>query len=264
MFLNEGKVMHIVVILRLVPDLSDELDLADDGRSIDREWVGIALSEFDEQALEEAVLLKEAGGAKVTAIALSGEGVERMLQGALARGADAAILLEGREEEHLDSRAAAPIFAEAIRALEPDLVLTGVQTIEDLFGQLAPYLGRLLDWPQVSAVSGVELHEKSCVLRQEYSGGRQARIEVDLPAVVGLQTASKPPRYVSASKLKEAMKSGQISRQAANAEPMTNRAEIESLAPPDRSTGARMLGDDPETAAVEILNALDERGLLQR
>ncbi len=256
--------MHIVVILRLVPDLSDELDLADDGKSIDREWVGIALSEFDEQALEEAILLKEASGARVTAIALAGEGVERMLQGALARGADAAILLEGREEDCLDSRAAAPIFAEALRTLQPDLAVTGVQTIEDLFGQLAPYLGRLLDWPQVSAVSGVALGESSCVLRQEYSGGRQARIEVDLPAVVGLQTASRPPRYVSASKLKEAMKSGQISRQSVGGEPMANQAEVENLAPPDRSAGARMLGEDPESAALEILNALDERGLIKR
>ncbi|MEQ8655575.1 MAG: electron transfer flavoprotein subunit beta/FixA family protein [Kiloniellales bacterium] len=262
--------MHIVVILRLVPDLSDELDLAEDGKSIDREWVGIALSEFDEQALEEAVLLKEAilpkdgGGAKVTAIARAGEGVERMLQGALARGADSAILLEGDEEEYLDSRATAPIFAEALRSLQPDLVLTGVQTIEDIFGQLAPYLGRLLDWPQVSAVSGVELGERSCILRQEYSGGRQARIEVDLPAVVGLQTASQPPRYVSASKLKEAMKSGEISRLPAAAEPMHNRAEIESLAPPDRTAGARMLGDEPEGAAAAILDALDERDLISR
>lgn len=254
--------MHIVVILRLVPDLSDELDLAEDGKSIDREWVGIALSEFDEQALEEAVLQKEAGGAKVTAIALAGEGVERMLQGALARGADAAIQLEGSAAEHLDSRAAAPIFAEALRSLQPDLVLTGVQTIEDIFGQLAPYLGRLLDWPQVSAVSGVELGERSCVLRQEYSGGRQARIEVELPAVVGLQTASQPPRYVSASKLKEAMRSGEISRQPATAEPMRNRAEVESLAPPDGAAGAQMLGDDPEGAATAILDALAERSLI--
>ncbi|GAB5471161.1 MAG: electron transfer flavoprotein subunit beta/FixA family protein [Rhodospirillales bacterium] len=256
--------MHILVILRLVPDLSDELDLTEDGTSIDREWVGIALNEFDEQALEEAVLLKEAGGARVTAMALAGEGVERMLQGALARGADAAVLLEGSEEEQLDSRAAAPIFAAAVRALEPDLVLTGVQTIEDLFGQLAPYLAGLLDWPQVSAVSGVTLGEGSCVVRQEYSGGRQARIEVDLPAVVGLQTASQPPRYVSASKLKDAMKSGRITRQPAAAAPMSNRAVVERLAPPDRSSGARMLGDAPEGVAAEILTALDARGLLKR
>ncbi len=254
--------MHIAVILRLVPDLSDELDLSEDGKSIDREWVGITLNEFDEQSLEEAVLLKEASDAKVTALALAGEGVERMLQGALARGADAAVMLEGEGEDHLDSRAAAPIFAEAIRTCGADLVLTGVQTIEDLFGQLAPYLGSLLDWPHVSAVSGVALDQGHIVVRQEYSGGRQARIEVALPAVIGVQTASRPPRYVSASKLKEAMLSGRLTAQAAAATPLPNRAEVLGLAPPDRSAGATMIGDDPDEAAAAILEALSARGLL--
>ncbi|MEO1190911.1 MAG: electron transfer flavoprotein subunit beta/FixA family protein [Pseudomonadota bacterium] len=254
--------MHIVVILRLVPDLADDLDLAEGGKSIDREWVGLALNEFDEQALEEAVLLSEASGATVTALALAGEGVERMLQGALARGASAAILLEGSGDDPLPSRTAAPIYAEAIRALAPDLVLTGVQTIEDLFGQLAPYLGRLLDWPQVSAVSGITLDAGHCQVRQEYSGGRQALIEVALPAVIGLQTASKPPRYVSASKLKEAMKSDRLSRQPAGAGRLANAARIERLVPPERSAGAEMLGDDPDSAAAGILGALDARGLL--
>ncbi len=256
--------MHIAVILRLVPDLSDELDLAEDGKSIDREWVGIALNEFDEQALEEAVLLKGASGASVTALALAGEGSERMLQGALARGADTAILLEGFEADYLDSRAAAPLFAEALRALEADLVLTGVQTIEDLFGQLAPYLGILLDWPQVSAASNIVLGDGHCTLRQEYSGGRQALIEVDLPAVVGLQAASQPPRYVSASKLKEAIKSGQITRRTVTAAAMANPVEVQSLAPPDRSAGAEMTADDPEEAATQILAALEARGIATR
>ncbi len=256
--------MHIAVILRLVPDLSDELDLAEDGKSIDREWVGITVNEFDEQALEEAIILKEASGAKVTALALAGEGVERMLQSALARGADSVVMLESSDEEHLDSRAAAPLFMEAVQALGADLVLTGVQTIEDIYGQLAPYLGALLDWPQVSAVSGVQLADGRCTLRQEYSGGRQALLEVQLPAVVGLQAASKPPRYVSASKLKDAIKSGEISVHAVATEPLASAVEVESLAPPERSGGARMLDEDPEAAAAEILSALEERGLLPR
>ncbi len=83
--------MHIAVILRIVPDLSEDLDIADSGTDIDREWVGLKLNEFDDHALEEAVLIKEASGARVTAIALAGDGAERQLQTAIARGADDAL-----------------------------------------------------------------------------------------------------------------------------------------------------------------------------
>ena len=55
--------MQIAVVLRLAPELSGELEIADDGKEIDREWVGMRLNEFDDHAVEEAILLKEAEGA---------------------------------------------------------------------------------------------------------------------------------------------------------------------------------------------------------
>ena len=79
--------MHVAVILRLNPVLTDELELTDDAKDIDREWIGLELNPFDDQALEQAVLLKENHGAKVTAIAAEAEGGERLLKTALARGA---------------------------------------------------------------------------------------------------------------------------------------------------------------------------------
>jgi electron transfer flavoprotein beta subunit len=80
--------MNILVVLRLVPDTGEEFELTADGKDIDREWIGFKLNEFDDHALEEAVLLKEAAAAKVMAVAFDGEGVDKLLQTALARGAD--------------------------------------------------------------------------------------------------------------------------------------------------------------------------------
>ncbi len=100
--------MQVAVVLRLVPELSGEFEIADDGKEIDREWVGMRLNEFDDHALEEAILLKEADGASVIALALAGEGVDRMLQSAIARGADRAIKIATSAEGALSSRAAAP------------------------------------------------------------------------------------------------------------------------------------------------------------
>jgi electron transfer flavoprotein beta subunit len=98
--------MHLAVILRLIPDLSEELEIDDSGTDIDRQWIGFKLNEFDDQALEEAVLLKERFGAKVTAIALAAEGSDRILQTAVARGADEALRID-HDEERVDSAAKA-------------------------------------------------------------------------------------------------------------------------------------------------------------
>ena len=76
--------MHIAVVMRLVPDIAEELEVAESGLDIDREWIGMKLNEFDDHALEEAVLLKESAGASVTALALDGRG--RLLAGTEPNG----------------------------------------------------------------------------------------------------------------------------------------------------------------------------------
>jgi electron transfer flavoprotein beta subunit len=254
--------MQVAVVLRLVPDLSGEFEIADDGKDIDREWVGMRLNEFDDHALEEAILLKEAEGATVVAVALDGEGVDRMLQSAIARGADRAVKISTSTEGILSSRAAAPIIAAAVQQLGIELVLTGVQTPEDLYGQLAPYLGAILDWPHVSAVSGLQRVGENVEVLQEYSGGVSARLRLELPAVIGVQTASQPPRYVSGSKLRQAM-SEPIVVIESDATPAADTAEILALHEPTRSGEAVMLEGDADAVADKIHGMLAERGLVR-
>lgn len=254
--------MHIVVILRLVPDLTGELEIADDGRTIDREWIDIKLNEFDDHALEEAVLLKETSGATVTAIALEGDGADRMLQSALARGADKALKIKNDSEEPPSSRSAAALFAAAARKLGADLIFTGVQTPEDIFGQLAPCLGACLDWPHVSAVSGIRVDGNSIIVQQEFSGGLSTALRVALPAVVGVQTASQPIRYVSGSKLRQAT-SQKISTLDTETGLGTSLAELVSLAFPVKIGGAEMLSGDAKAIATKLRRLLVERGLVK-
>ncbi|MFZ9027313.1 MAG: hypothetical protein ACO2Z6_11725, partial [Pseudohongiellaceae bacterium] len=131
--------MKIVVILRLEPVLTEELELTDDGSDIDREWIGLDLNQFDDQALEQAVLLKERSGASVVALAIDSEGSERMLKAALARGADEGLVIPMQLEHgnSRSSRALAPVYASALAELQPDLVLVGVLSNSDLYGELA-------------------------------------------------------------------------------------------------------------------------------
>ncbi|RUX89607.1 hypothetical protein EOA25_33895, partial [Mesorhizobium sp. M2A.F.Ca.ET.040.01.1.1] len=197
--------MKILVVLRMIPDSAGELELTGDGRGIDREWLDFQLNDFDDHALEEAILLKEASGATVVAVAI-GEGSNRVLQMAVARGADEAVAVEAEGDGMIDSRAIAGSIVALARSKAADLVLCGVQSTEDLFGQLVPYIGALLGWPHVSGSSRLGIEGSALRVTQERGGGIAATYEITLPAVIGVQTASKAPRYVSGSKLREASK----------------------------------------------------------
>lgn len=254
--------MHIAVALRLMPNPGDELEIDENGADIDREFVDMVLNEFDDQALEEAVLLKEATGARVTAVGLQAEGIEQALRTAYARGADRVVVVETGELDPYDSRSGARAFAEAFRELAPDLVLTGVQTPTDLFGQTAPYLAAALGWPQANVVVGVTLDGSIAHATQEYSGGRMAVLALALPAVVGIQSASSPPRYVSMGRLRQAMTEASTETMSVTIEAPSHGTEIVSLARPEQTEGATMLDGDAEQAATQIVALLREKGVV--
>jgi electron transfer flavoprotein beta subunit len=256
--------MHIAVILRLVPDISEELDIDDSGAALDREWIGIKLNEFDEQAMEEAILLKESVGARVTALALAGEGVQRALQSAIARGADEAVIVDHGVEEPVGDRTAAALISATLPELNVDAVFAGVQTPEDVFGQLGPFLGAMLGWPHVSAISGVRAHDGALRVRQEYSGGVSAEIECRLPMVAAIQTASQPPRYVSGSRLRQAMTEGSVRTvTAADTAVPGPAATMTALHAPEGGARAEMLSGSATAIAERIHTILAERGHLQ-
>lgn len=254
--------MHIVVVLKQVPDLVEELDIDSGGKDIDRSFVKMKINEFDDHALEQAVLLKESSGAQVTVVALASEGIDQVLYAAKARGADRVIKIEAGEEM-LDSRRAAGAIASVIKQLDCDLVLTGVQAADDLFGQSAPFIAAGLGWPHVSVVSGVEPAGSAVRIHQEYSGGRMATLEVDLPAVLGVQAAPQPPRYVPVTKLRQAMASGPLETLTASAGETQVGAVVTGLAKPESGQGAEMFTGGAAEVAEKIAALLAERGFVR-
>ena len=254
--------MNILVVLRLVPDTGEDFELTADGKDIDREWIGFKLNEFDDHALEEAVLLKEAAGAKVMAVAFDGEGVDRLLQTALARGADTVAKLTHSLSVPMQARTAAGLLSQVVADQNINLVLTGVQTPEDLFGQLAPAVGATLKWPQVSAVSGIKADGGSIIVQQEYSGGYAASLNLTLPAVVGVQAASKPPRYVSGTKLRE-VSSTKIPAMPCAVVVAPSSSELLSLSFPVSAGHAEMISGDATTVAKRMVAVLRERGFVK-
>ena len=256
--------MHIVTILRLNPVLTDEIELTDDGTDIDREWIGVELNPLDDQALEQAVLLKEQTGAKVTAIACEAEGGEKLLKTALARGVDDVLLVRLEQDEDApapSSRARTPLLADVINNLSADLVLTGVLSTDDLYGELAPQLAACLGWPQASAISDVRLEAEFVTVRQEYAGGVASYLEMDLPAVIGLQTAATPPRYVAGSKLRDFL-SLQVPEQNPTVDFANDPSGQTLFELPDTSGGAEMIEGSVEQIADRIHEILSDKGLV--
>jgi len=135
----------------MVPDLVEELSIDPSGTALDTAWMRLILNEFDDHAIEQAILLKERIGGQVTVIAPDAPDVDDALFTAAAKGADRLIKLTG-EEESLNSHAIARAMATIIKAEIPDLILTGVQAHDDLDGQVGPLLAELLSIPYVGYI----------------------------------------------------------------------------------------------------------------
>jgi electron transfer flavoprotein beta subunit len=250
--------MKIAVILRNGPDPLEELPIIDG--KLDWEEASLALDLFDDYALEEAVLLKEQTGAELVVVGLVSHGV-RLLQTALARGADRAVKLDFDVPDDTSSRALAPVFADAVRHLGADIVITGVQGAGDIFGQLGPFLATELDWPQVNGAISIEAVDDRLHVRHDAGAGRVLALGLTLPAVVGVQASRRPPSYVSGSKLRKAIEAGAIETLRLTSAIAPDAAKLHSLQRPQKDRQVERLDDDPQKAAEQIISLLANQGI---
>jgi len=196
--------MNIIVIASLVPDLVEELEINGSGTALDTTWLRMIINEFDDHAIEQAILLKERDGAHVTVLAIDQDGIDEVLFTAAAKDADRVIKLLGNFEEGFNSHALARVFAAVIKDLEPDLILTGVQAHTNMDGAVGSLLASILDLPYIGYVAGVNITGGKVLAKKEYPGGLIGEMEVTLPAVLGIQASEQPPRYVAVSKVRTA------------------------------------------------------------
>jgi len=256
--------MHIVVAMRQLADLVEELEVNEDGTDIDRDFVKFVANEWDEAALEEALCLKESVGGTVTVVALDEPDVDQTLWGAAAKGADRLVKLVGHDPDAwIRSRERAARLAAWIRSEQPDLVLTGVQAADDLDGQGAGILAALLGWPHAAVVVGVEPEGDRVVVTQEIGGGATARSALTMPAVLGIQAARQAPRYAPISRIRQARESTPIEEVAQEAPEVGQMASVRRLYPPPAKAGAQMLEGTAAEVAEQIVEILRAKGLVR-
>lgn len=259
--------MNIIVLLKMVPDVVEELEVASDGKSLDLEFLRLIVNERDDHALEQALLLKERCGGTVTVVALEAPEIDDALFTALAKGADRVVKVTGVEES-VTTRTAASLLAQVLPAvsdlLPADLILSGCQAKDDLDGYTASLLSQHLGLPFLGVVSGVEVDETAGHARvvKEYPGGVRGEFEVGLPAVLGIQVAERPPRYVPVAKVRAAMKSHQIESVSASATPESSMVEVIQMTKPEVAERAEILEGSLEETAAKVYEILAERGLL--
>jgi electron transfer flavoprotein beta subunit len=260
--------MKIVVALRQTVDLVEELELNDGGTDLEREYLALHCNEWDEQALEEALLLAAETGAELSVIALDEPGVDQSLYAALAKGASRATKLEGAPQGALSSHLRAAILAEHLRGTEFDLLLTGVQSPEDLDGQVGGLLAGLLGLPHVAVAVGVQPHDGAFKVSQEIGAGVIHELSVSGPAVIGVQAARRPPRYVAIARIRAVMQEGGIERMPAPVVGAKAAAgggadvRVRRLYAPQSSAHAEMLTGDTDEVAARIVAIIAERGAL--
>jgi electron transfer flavoprotein beta subunit len=256
--------MKIAVLAKQVPDLVEGVEIDASGKAVDPTSIRYILSELDDHALEQALLLKERSQARVEVFSLETGEARETLFAALAKGADRVVMVQSGQESPPDNHTTAKLFASVLQGSAFELIFTGVRALDDLDGSLGGLLAGYLGLPYVGLVRKVELagDQGKAIVEKEYPGGYAAELEVELPAVLGIQAAEQPPRYVPVSRLRQVMKTGNVEEQAASL-PSAPPLEIERLYKPEEGKGATMLSGSPEEVARQIANILSERRLLR-
>ncbi|OLP62135.1 electron transfer flavoprotein subunit beta [Xaviernesmea oryzae] len=196
--------MKILVTVKRVVDYNVKIRVKPDGSGVDLANVKMSMNPFDEISVEEALRLKEAGKAsEVVVVSIGPAKAEETLRTALAMGADRAILVE--TEAAVEPLAVAKIVKAVAEAEQPGLLIVGKQAIDDDSNQTGQMLSALLNWPQATFASRIEIGEDKASVTREVDGGLQT-IEVKLPAVVTTDLRLNEPRYASLPNIMKAKK----------------------------------------------------------
>jgi len=192
--------MKLLVAVKRVIDYNVKPRVKADGTGVDLANVKMSMNPFDEIAVEEAIRLKEKGAAtEIVAVSIGPAKAQETLRTALAMGADRAILIQTDPEVNggeVEPLAVAKLLAKVAAEEEPGLIILGKQAIDDDSNQTGQMLAALLDWPQGTFASKVELAGGKVDVTREVDGGLET-VKLDTPAVVTTDLRLNEPRYAS-------------------------------------------------------------------
>ena len=249
--------MKVLVPVKRVIDYNVKARVKSDQSGIDLANVKMSMNPFCEIAVEEAVRQKEKGAVtEIVAVSIGPAQAGETLRTALAMGAERAILIQTTED--LEPLAVAKVLKALIAEESPELIIMGKQAIDGDNNATGQMLSALLDWPQATFASKVELAADKATVTREVDGGLQT-IEVALPAVITADLRLNEPRYASLPNIMKAKKKPldvkELGSLGVDAKPHLKVLKVTE--PPKRSGGIKV-----ETAADLVSKLKNEAGVL--
>jgi electron transfer flavoprotein beta subunit len=248
--------VRIVVAVKQVAVLGDEVEFTDDERDVDPDYLDYALNEWDTYATEEALRLSEAAGdGEVVVVSVGPEDAEEAMRRCLAMGAHRGIRVD--TNDRLDPITVARALAEVVRAESPDLVFAGVQSADSVQAATGTALAELLDLPRVAVVTKIELGDGKATVNRELEGGLLDVVEVDTPALFTIQTGINEPRYATLRAIKQAEEKEIDVRQPGDLGESAYR--VKKMFVPPKGEGAELLNGTAADVAQKIKEIVEER-----
>jgi len=242
--------MKILVVVKRVIDYNVQIRVKEDGSGVHTDNVKMSTNPPDDNAVEEAVKLKEAGKAKeVVAVTIGDEKAQETVRKALAVGADRGVHV--KIEGDVEPLGAAKILKKIVEKEKPELVLLGKQAIDDDTAQRGQMLAAILGWPQGTFASKLEIKNKVLEVIREVDEGLET-IEINLPAVVTCDLRLNEPRYASLPNIMKAKKKSieQIIAKDLGADIAHRLQQLKVEEPPKRKGGIKV------TSVAELVDKL--------
>jgi len=196
--------MKVLVPVKRVIDYNVKVRVKADNSGVELANVKMAMNPFDEIAVEQALRLKEAGGAdEVVAVSIGPAQNQETIRTALAMGADRGIHIEASHD--IEPLAVAKLLKAVVERENPSLVLVGKQAIDDDCNQTGQMLAALLGWAQGTFVSALEVTGDKAKVVREVDGGLE-HLEISMPAIVSVDLRLNEPRYASLPNIMKAKK----------------------------------------------------------
>ncbi|MDC0436590.1 electron transfer flavoprotein subunit beta/FixA family protein [Candidatus Pelagibacter sp.] len=232
--------MKILVAVKRVIDYNVQIRIKEDGSGIVTDNVKMSTNPPDDNAVEEAVKIKEAGKAtEVVAVTVGEDKAQETVRKALAVGADRGIHVKA--DGIIEPLAVAKILQKIVEKEKPDLVFMGKQAIDDDCNQTGQMLSALLNWSQATFASKIEIKDRKLEVIREIDEGLET-IEVNFPAIVTCDLRLNEPRYASLPNIMKAKKKPieqmNVSDLGVDTAPRVQLVKVEE--PPTRKAGIKV------------------------
>ena len=232
--------MKILVAVKRVIDYNVQIRVKEDGSGVVTDNVKMSTNPPDDNAVEEAVKIKESGKAtEVIAVTIGEEKAQETVRKALAVGADRGIYV--KSDGILEPLTVSKLLQKVVDKEKPDLVLMGKQAIDDDCNQTGQMLSALLNWPQATFASKIDVKDKKLEVVREVDEGLET-IEINLPAVVTCDLRLNEPRYASLPNIMKAKKKTidllNASDLGVDVSPRIHQIKVEE--PPKRKAGIKV------------------------